>query len=87
MRTALLSTFKLDSSNGLLYRLPSQQLTKLQSILNTAAGLVDHSELILRELPWSPVNFRGQSKLLFTNLQSFTWPCTISYVEYDIHYS
>ena len=63
-------TSKLDYCNGLLYGLPSQQLNRLQSILNTAARLVtmtrkyDHITPILRDLHWLPVNFRVQFKLL-----------------------
>ena len=80
-------TPKLDYCNGLLYGLPAQQLNRLQSILNTAARLVtmtrkyDHITPILRDLHWLPVNFRVQFKLLFTSLQSFTWPCTILSVQ------
>ena len=63
-------TSKLDYCNGLLYGLPSQQLNRLQSILNTAARLVtmtrkyDHITPILRDLDWLPVNFRLKFKLL-----------------------
>ena len=63
-------TSKLDYCNGLLYGLPSQQLNRLQSILNTAARLVtmtrkyDHVTPILRDLHWIPVNFRVQFKIL-----------------------
>ena len=63
-------TSKLDYCNGLLYELHSQQLNRLQSILNTAARLVtmtrkfDHITPILCDLHWLPVNFRVQFKLL-----------------------
>ena len=66
----MLITSKLDYCNGLLYGLPSQQVNRLQSILNTAALLVtmtrkyDHITPILRDLHWLPVNFRVQFKLL-----------------------
>ena len=55
-------TSNLDYCNGLLYGLPSQQLNRLQSILNTAARLVtmtrkfDHITPILRDLHWLHVN-------------------------------
>ena len=62
-------TSKLDYCNGLLYALPSQQLNRLQNILNTEARLVtmerkfDHITPILRDLHWLPVNSRVQFKL------------------------
>ena len=62
-------TSKFDYCNGLLYALPSQQLNRLQSILNTDARLVtmtrkfDHITPILRDLHWLPVNSRVQFKL------------------------
>ena len=62
-------TPKLEYCNGLLYGLPSQQLNRLQSILDNAARLVtitrkfDHITPILRDLHWLPVNFRVQFKL------------------------
>ena len=63
-------TSKLDYCNGLLYGLPSQQLNRRQSILNTAVRLVtmtwtyDHITPIIRDLHWLPVKFRVQFKLL-----------------------
>ena len=56
-----LITSILDSCNSLLYGLPQRLLSRLQSVLNTAARIVartrkfDHMTPILKEIHWLPV--------------------------------
>ena len=59
-----LVTAKLDSSNSLLYGLPQNLISRLQSIQNTAARVVTctrkfyHTTPVLRQLHWLPVRYR-----------------------------
>ena len=63
-------TSRLDYCNGLLYRLPTNLVAKLQSILNTAARLVtitrkyEHITPVMINLHWLPIQYRIQFKLL-----------------------
>ena len=57
-------TSRLDNGNSLLYKLPSNQLSRLQKIQNTAARILTlskrscHITPILKELHWLPVRYR-----------------------------
>lgn len=63
-------TSKIDSCNSLLAGLPDYEISKLQSIQNTAARLVsrckkdDPIDNILFELHWLPVKYRIDFKIL-----------------------
>ena len=62
-------TSRIDYCNGLLYGLPDNLISKLQSVLNAAARLVsgtrkyDHITPVLKELHWLPVKYRIRYKL------------------------
>ena len=61
---------RLDYCNSILYRLPKQELDKLQRIQNTAAQLItgtkhyEHITPALRELHWLPIELLITFKLL-----------------------
>ena len=69
-------TCHLDMCNRLLYWLPDSNISKLQRIQNSAAGLVtrtrfsDHITPVLRDLHWLPVKFCIMYKILL-----FTYKC------------
>ena len=61
---------KLDYCNALLIGLPKYQKDRLQSVLNTAAGIItftckyDHITPVLVRLHWLPVSYRIRFKVL-----------------------
>ena len=63
-------TSRIDYCNGLLYRLPDCEITKLQRVQNAAARLLtssrkyDHITPVLHELHWLPVKNRIHLKVL-----------------------
>ena len=60
----------IDYCNGLLYRLPKHQLSKLQRVMNASTRLVYsapkscHITPLLRELHWLPVCYRIEYKII-----------------------
>ena len=67
---------RLDFCNSLLNCLPIAQISKLQRIQNSVAGLVTHTSLrqhitpVLRSLHWLPVSKRIEFKLLLLTYKS-----------------
>ena len=69
-------TSRLDYCNGMLYGLPKDLISKLQSVLNTAARLVsltrkyDSITPVMQDLHWLPIESRIKFKVLLQVLKS-----------------
>ena len=69
-------TSRLDIGNALLYRLPLNQMQRLQKIQNWAARLIDgairysHATPLLKKLHWLPIVVRVEFKILLLTHQA-----------------